>query len=95
MGQQSVRQAARRSALDSQAARKERLDRERRLEGLAVEVLTALGERDATIAATEQRAGAALQAMINDENVTVAETAQWCAGTVSRREVTRLRQLAS
>jgi hypothetical protein len=41
MGQQSVRQAARRSALDAQAARrKERLDRERRLEGLAVEVLT-------------------------------------------------------
>jgi hypothetical protein len=31
----------------------------------AIEVLTALGERDATtIAATEQRAGAALQAMI-------------------------------
>jgi hypothetical protein len=36
--------------------------RERRLQGLAVEVLTALSERDATIAATEQRAGAALQA---------------------------------
>jgi hypothetical protein len=33
--------------------------------------------------------------MINDEHVTVAETAQWCAGTVSRREVTRLRQLAT
>jgi hypothetical protein len=63
--------------------------------GLAVEVRTALGERDATIAATEQRAGAALQAMINDEHVTVPETAQWCAGTVSRREVTRLRQLAN
>jgi hypothetical protein len=60
MGQQSVMQAARRSALDAQAARrKERVDRERRLKGLAVEVLTALGERDATIAATEQRAGAA------------------------------------
>jgi hypothetical protein len=96
MSQQSVRQAARRSALDAQAARrKERVDRERRLDGLAVEVLTALGERDATIAATEQRAGAALQAMINDEHVPVAETAQRCAGTVSRREVTRLRQLAS
>jgi hypothetical protein len=41
MSQQSVRQAARRSGLDAQAARrKERLDRERRLEGLAVEVLT-------------------------------------------------------
>jgi hypothetical protein len=31
---------------------------------LAIEVLTAFGERDATIAATEQRAGAALQAMV-------------------------------
>jgi hypothetical protein len=46
------------------------------------------------IAATEQRAGAAFQAMINDEHVTVAETTQWCAGTVSRCEVIRLRQLA-
>jgi hypothetical protein len=91
-----VRQAARRSALNARAARrKERFDRERRIEGLAVEVLTALGERDSTIAATEQSAGAALQVMINDEHVTVAETAQWCAGTVSRREVARLRQLAS
>ena len=51
MSQQSVRQAARRSALDAQAVlRKERADRERRLEGLAVAVLTALGERDAASA---------------------------------------------
>jgi hypothetical protein len=48
-----------------------------------VEVLIALSERDTTIAATEQRAGAALLAMINDEHVTVPETAQWCARTVS------------
>jgi hypothetical protein len=41
MSQQSARQAARRSALDAQAARrKERADRERRLEALAVAVLT-------------------------------------------------------
>ena len=47
MRQQLVRQAARRSALDVQAVlRKERVDRERRLEDLAVNVLTALGERD-------------------------------------------------
>ena len=40
MGQQSVRQA-----VPAQAAlRKDRADRERRLEGLAVAVLTALGE---------------------------------------------------
>jgi hypothetical protein len=46
MSQQSVRQAARRSALDAQAVlRKARAGRDRRLEGLAVAVLTALGER--------------------------------------------------
>jgi hypothetical protein len=47
-----------------------------RLEKLAIEVLTALGERDATIAAAEQRAGAALQAMITDESLTVSEAVQ-------------------
>jgi hypothetical protein len=50
MSQQSVRQAARRSALDAQAVlHKGRADRERRLEALAVAVLTALGERDALV----------------------------------------------
>jgi hypothetical protein len=45
MSQQSVRQ-------DAQAAlRKERADRERRLEALAVAVLTALGERDVLVRA--------------------------------------------
>jgi hypothetical protein len=54
MSQQSVRQAARRSALDAQAVRrKERADRKRRLERLAVIVLTALGERDAAVRDTE------------------------------------------
>ena len=48
MSQHSVRLAARRSALDTQAVlRKERAGRERRLEALAVDVLTALGEGDA------------------------------------------------
>lgn len=95
MRQQSVRQVARRLALDAHAARRrERANRECRLEGLAVEVPTALGERDAIIAPTEQRAGAALQAMINDEHLTLSETVQWWAGTISRRDLTRLRQLA-
>jgi hypothetical protein len=58
MSQHSVRQAARRSALDAQAAlRKDRADRERRLEGLAVHVLTALGGRDAAVRDAERRAG--------------------------------------
>jgi hypothetical protein len=47
MSQQSVRQGARRSALDARAVLgKERAHRDRRLEALAVEVLTALGERE-------------------------------------------------
>jgi hypothetical protein len=46
------------------------------------------------LAATEQRAGAALQAMIIDEHLTVSEAAQWCAGAISHREAARLRQLA-
>jgi hypothetical protein len=50
MSQQSVRQPARRSALDARAAlRQERADHGRRLEALAVAVLTALGERDALV----------------------------------------------
>ena len=57
MSQRSVRQEARRSALDAQAVlRKERADRERRLEALAVEVLTALGERDRAVRDAEGRA---------------------------------------
>jgi hypothetical protein len=54
--QQSVRQAARRSALNAQAVlRKQRADRERRLVTLAVEVLTALGERDGAVRDAELR----------------------------------------
>jgi L-alanine-DL-glutamate epimerase-like enolase superfamily enzyme len=47
-------------ALDAQAVlRKERADRERRLEALAVAVLTALGERDALVRDAERRCASA------------------------------------
>jgi hypothetical protein len=85
MSQQSVRQAARRSALDAQAIlRKERADRERRLEGLAVAVLTALVERIALVRDAERRAGQALRTMTDDEGCrygkrsTGAATASLC-----------------
>jgi hypothetical protein len=95
MSQQSVRQAARRSALDAQAVlRKQRADRERRLEGLAVEVLTALGERDAAVRDAERRAGEALQTMTIDVGLSLRDAAVWCGSGVTAREVTRLRQLA-
>jgi hypothetical protein len=93
MSQQSVRQAARRSALDAQAIlRKERADRER---GLAVAVLTALGERDAAVRDTEMRVGEALQTMTTEEGLSLREAVEWCgSGALTVREVTRLRQLA-
>jgi hypothetical protein len=95
MSEHSVRQAARRSALNAQAIlRKERADRERRLEGLAVEVLTAIGERDGAVWDAERRAGEALRTMTGDEGLSVRAAAEWCGNGVTMREVTRLRRLA-
>jgi hypothetical protein len=95
MSQQSVRQAARRSAMNSQAARRRtRADRERRLEGLAVEVLTALSERDWAVRDAERRAGEALRTMTDDEGLSVRDVADWCGSGITVREVTRLRRLA-
>jgi hypothetical protein len=95
MSQQSVRQEARRSALNAQAARrKERADRERRLEGLAVAVLTALGERDGAVKDAEKRAGEALRAMTDNEGLSLREAVDWCGTGITVREVTRLRSLA-
>ena len=95
MSQQSVRQAARRSALNAQAVlRKQRADRERRLEALAVEVLIALGERDGAVRDAELRAGGALLAMTEDEGLSVREAVECCGSGLTLREVTRLRRLA-
>jgi hypothetical protein len=95
MSQQSVRQAVRRSALDAQAMRrKQRADRERRLERLAVSVLIALGERDGAVQDAERRAGEALRMMTDNEGLSVREAADWCGSGVTMREVTRLRRLA-
>jgi hypothetical protein len=94
MSQHSVRQAARRSALDAQATRrKERVDRERRLEALAVAVLTALGERDALVRDAERRAGQALRTMTEDEGLSVRDAVDWCGSGVTVREITRLLRL--
>ena len=95
MGQQSIRQEARRAALDAQSKRRrERAGRERRLEGLAVRVLVAVGERDAAVADAERRAGEALREMTVDEGLSVREAVQWCGDEITTREATRLRRLA-
>ena len=87
-------QPARRSALDAQAARrKERADRERRLEALAVAVLTALGERDGAVRMQKSAPGEAVRAM-SDEGLSVREAVEWCSTGIAVRDVTRLRRLA-
>jgi hypothetical protein len=96
VGQQSVRQAARRAALDVQSRRRrERAEREKRLEALAVRVLVAVRERDAAVAQADRRAGQALREMTDAEGLSVREAAQWCGDELSSREATRLRRLAN
>jgi hypothetical protein len=94
MGQQSIRQGARRAALDAQSKRRrERAEREKRLEDLAVRVLVALRERDAAVVDAEGRAGQALREMTEDHGLSVREAVEWCGDEISTREVARLRRL--
>lgn len=94
VGQQSVRQAARRATVQAQSRRaKDRAVRERRLSGLAVEVVVAVSEREAAVDRWDRRAGEALRVMTEVEGLSLREAAAWCEG-LSTREATRLRRLA-
>ena len=94
MGHQSIRQEARRAALEAQSKRRrERAKREKRLEDLAVRVLVAVRERDAAMADADRRAGKALREMTEDEGLSVREAVQWCGDEITTREATRLRRL--
>ena len=95
MGQQSIRQEARRVALEAQSKRRrERAEREKRLEHLAVRVLVAVRERDAAVADADRRAGSALREMTGGEGLSVREAVEWCGGEITTREATRLRRIA-
>lgn len=94
MGKQTIKQHARRAALDAQARlRAQRAAREKRLGDLAVQVLTAVGERDAAVANAERRAGAALAEMTAVEGLAMREAVDWCGEQINVREATRLRRL--
>ena len=96
MGAQSAKQAARRAALEAQAKRRrERAERDKRLETIAVRVLVALAERDQAIAVAEQRAGVALQELTETEGLPMGEAVQWCADQITVREALRLRRAAA
>jgi hypothetical protein len=95
MSQQTMRQQARRDARTVTSKRRAALlERAKRLEDLAVQVMTAIGERDAAVAAAEQRAGNALREMTTVEGVTLREAVEWCGDQIGVREATRLRRLA-
>ena len=95
MSQQTMRQKARRDARTVTSKRRSALlERARRLEDLAVQVMTAIGERNAAVAAAEQRAGNALREMTTVEGVTLREAVEWCGDRIGVREATRLRRLA-
>ena len=94
-GKQATRQAARRAAAEAQSRLMQaRLERDRRCAALGVQVVAALRERDALVQRYERQAGEALRALVVDEGVGAAEATQWCAGSVTTREVARLRRLA-
>jgi len=94
MGQQSIKQEARRAALEAQSKRRrERPEREKRLEGLAVRVLVALREGDAAVADADRRVGKALREMTEDEGLSAREAVEWCGDEITMREATRLRRL--
>lgn len=64
---QTVRQVARRAALKARTKlRAGRQERDKRLAGIVMDVLVALGERDAAVSRFEQRAGAALVQLLDD-----------------------------
>ena len=89
MPNQSVRQAARRAALDAQIrVRQREEERDKRRSRLGVLVVTALAERDSHVLACEQRASQALEELIETGDLTVQEAAEWCDLLV--KEVRRL-----
>jgi hypothetical protein len=88
--QQSVRQAARRATMNGRRARAER---ERRLEGLAIDVLVAIRRRDSAIEEAEAAAGEALRAMLNAEGLSLRAAVEWCGDEITAREASRLRRL--
>ena len=94
MVRQGLKQDARRRVTEALSAKqKGRLERERRQAGLAVEILTALAERDEAIQAAERQAADAVRALLA-ERVSVAEIAELCGGQLGARELTRLSRIS-
>jgi hypothetical protein len=95
MGRQQIKQAARKTALQGQERRRrERAAQDKRLEGLAVDVLVAVAERDEAVREAEQRAGVAVRSM-QGQGLSAVDVAQCCGARVGVREVRRLAQVTA
>ena len=89
MGEQSIRQEARRAAIASRGRRRlQQAERDKRLDAAAINLIVALRERDAL----EHQATAAIKAMLAD-GLTLAEVVIWADGQTTLKEATRLADL--
>ncbi|MCB0912948.1 MAG: hypothetical protein KDB60_15160 [Propionibacteriaceae bacterium] len=93
MVRQGFKQDARRRVTEALSAqRKERLEQERRLADLAVDILTAIAERDQAVHTAEQQAADAVRALLA-EHLTTVEIADLCGGQIDVKELTRLSRI--
>jgi hypothetical protein len=93
MAKQALKQDARRRVQEALAAKqKERMERERRQADLAVEILTAVAERDEAIATFERAAAVAIQALLGDR-VRLDYIVELCDGQIDAKELQRLARI--
>ncbi len=93
MVRQGFKQDARRRVTEALSAqRKERLEQERRLADLAVDILAAIAERNEAIESAEQQAADAVRALLA-ERLRIAEIADLCGGQIGVKELTRLSRI--
>lgn len=96
MGRAESRIAARRAVHEAQLERRrEQATRDKELQALAVEVQVALVDGRARLREAEIAAGVTLDRMITELGVSTGEVVDWCCGSVTAREVARLRRLAA
>lgn len=94
MVRQGFKQDARRRVAEALSAqRKERLEQERRLADLAVDILAAIAERDEAVQSAEQQAADAVRALLA-EHRSIAEIADLCGGQIDVKELTRLSRIS-
>lgn len=93
MAKQALKLAARSKVREALNARqKERVERERRHGEWAVDLLSALAERDEVIEQTERAAGDAVVSLIGD-GLSVSEIVSLCGDEVDAREISRLAKI--